>query len=67
MRDGLAHVAGAWAIKRERVLGSAFTQRYGFLQVTPGGLEARQEIRSVAAAMRDDLRSALEAFADGVE
>lgn len=64
--NGLAHVAGAYVVKRERVLGSAFAQRYGYVQVTPGGLEARQAIRAVVDAMRDDLRTALQAFADAV-
>ncbi len=64
--NGLAHLAGAYVVKRERVLGGAFTERYGFQEVTPGGLESRQAIRSLVGAMRDGLPAALSAFADAV-
>lgn len=65
--NGLEHIAGACIVKRERVIGVSFTQRYGHIQVTPGSLESRQAIRALVNEMREDLRAALQAFADAIE
>ena len=65
--NGLEHIAGACIVKRERVIGGSFMQRYGHIQVTPGSLESRQAIRALVDAMREDLRAALQAFADAIE
>jgi hypothetical protein len=64
--NGLEHIAGAYVVKRERLLGAAFMKKYGPWQVIPGNLEARQAIRTLADEMSNDLRAALQAFVDAL-
>ena len=64
--DGQLHIAGAYSVAAEEVLGGGYSRRYEPALVLPGSLAADRAIDSLAAEMRGDLKEALAAFSDAI-
>jgi len=60
------HIAGAYLVAPERVMGSAFSKRYGPWTSIPGSLAAAEAVGGMVEAMCGDLEAALTAFAESL-
>ncbi len=64
--NGEVSIAGAYLVAREKVIGSAFSKRYGSWHGIPDSLAAENAVTEIVAAMRADLEEALTAFAENM-